>query len=64
MRVDVEVKPGGTIPTCNAVRPAHDDDIVERGSALGRKLNLINVTSLRQVGDMGRAVRLEWAISC
>jgi uncharacterized Rmd1/YagE family protein len=45
-------------------RVADDYEIVERSRALGRKLTLINesVTSLLQVVDTRRAVRLEWAI--
>ncbi|HEX2890685.1 RMD1 family protein [Vineibacter terrae] len=45
-------------------RLADEYEIVERSRALGRKLTLINesVTSLLQVVDTRRAVRLEWAI--
>jgi uncharacterized Rmd1/YagE family protein len=45
-------------------RLADDYEIVERSRALGRKLTLINesVTSLLQVVDTRRAMRLEWAI--
>jgi uncharacterized Rmd1/YagE family protein len=45
-------------------RLADEYEIVERSRALGRKLTLINdsVTSLLQVVDTRRAMRLEWAI--
>jgi uncharacterized Rmd1/YagE family protein len=45
-------------------RLADEYEIVERSRALGRKLTLINesVTSLLQVVDTRRAVRLEWAV--
>jgi uncharacterized Rmd1/YagE family protein len=45
-------------------RLADDYEIVERSRALARKLTLIDdsVTSLLQVVDTRRAVRLEWAI--
>ncbi len=45
-------------------RLTDDYEIVERSRALGRKLTLINesVTSLLQVVDTRRALRLEWAI--
>lgn len=45
-------------------RLADEYEIVERSRALGRKFTLINesVTSLLQVVDTRRAIRLEWAI--
>ena len=45
-------------------RLADDYEILERSRALGRKFTLINesVTSLLQVVDTRRALRLEWAV--
>ena len=68
VRVEVEDKPDllwdhPQLERLHA-RLADEYEIVERGRALGRKLTLINesVTSLLQVVDTRRALRLEWAI--